>query len=107
MCNKKEESEEKSPGDIELNMTKSDSPVDVATLDLEMKNSKLVEKLGEARKKAEYAASAQDISAIVSAVSQLLVAQEAMADVQMAQAEFKILNGTKISCLNFLCSFLN
>ena len=84
MCNKKEESEESSSGAVELNMVTS--PSNDAALDLKSKNSKLVAALEEARTKADYAVSVQDISAIASAVSKLLAAQEAMAEVQMAQA---------------------
>jgi len=84
MGKKKEESNGKSPGDIELNISKL--PYDEAEFDLKLKNEMLDAELDKAQQKADYATSVQDISAIAAAVSQLLSAQKAMAEVQKVQA---------------------
>ena len=97
VCKKKEEeSEEKPTGEVELSdQNKSNSPSnsDKASRDkVNLNDTKIVAGLYEACKTSDFAASAQNISAIAAAVSQL---QEAMAEVKAAQVSIFASKGDK------------
>lgn len=106
MCNKPDDKKDasESPGDVELiseNLMVKSPYVDFSASDIKPTKSELVTELYDARKETEFAASAQKISAIAAAaVSQI---QDALAEVQRAQAEIFASQGEK----KRLCVFLS